>query len=421
MLKSLSSLFTHLFVLPCCVALAQSPKPETYENTADTAKTATYDLADTADLPQVHVIELKNADAKELSESFGKIFDTNIKSGQLAIVGDSRAKRLVVRATDQIYRDVQDLIQILDMPSPPNEVAVVASSATAASQPFGIAEASAGDNESIRRIGQQIKDSAKDPSRVASLQKLLQEAVQRDFEDQQRELRTDLSKLRLKMDSLEALLEKRETQKNSIILRRIQNILNSEESGPLPTKDPYFIAPATRHPVEAKGRTSPFHTNISLDPSSFADEITVILQAELQGEDGMQIVLDGKPTSLSTTVPFQLSNTADKVEFEIASNSNNRAFVAVKLECVQASEEFWKRIVLEKIRLNISQDELERVSGNQMITKCIYLPKEPGKGLTWLVWDQVDAGVDVREKSKELGQPVVTMTLTRLSTSGTLR
>lgn len=410
----LKSILLHLALLPACLAYTQNAQTDSPNKVPEATNPSP---VDNAALPQVHLLRLKHSDAKELADSLEKIFEENINAGQLAIVGDARANRLVIRASDRVFVDVRNLVEELDMAEP-------AKTSTAQSQPGTSTPAPIVNEEleSLRRIVQAIKDSGNDPNMPFRNQ--LVDAVQRDFDKQQQQLRTELAELRTKLSSLQMMLEKRDSERNSICLKRIQTLLSGQATEQKPTTNPLFRDPSITEPLsppspmakqERSARSTPFHTNISLDASTIADEITTILQADLLGEEGMQIFLDGKPTSLATTVPFQLSNTANRVEFEVASSRDKRAFVAVKLECEQASEDFWKRIVLEKIRLTVKRDELDRVSTNQMITKCVYLPKQPGKGLTWLVSDQVEPGVDLREKSRELGQPVVTMTITQSS------
>ncbi len=348
----------------------------------------------------VHLVQLQYAEAKDLAESLQKLFDESIKWGKLVILSDTRGNRLIIKSDDQDYEAVRKLVQQLD-------VAVPAKSSPVQSQPLATYASPAvhAAQETQRRIIQAIKDSANDPAKSQSLRDQLLKAVQSDFAEQQQQLQADLVQLRAKIESLQALLEEREAQKNAICLKRIEAILAAPADARQSESNPLF---------KESHEATRLRTNANLDAARIPPGIDAILQGELTAEDGIQVKLNGELASLSRGISFQISNLDNQTEFEVTSRNGNRASLKIKLECAQASEDFWKRILLERVRLKVTQTDVDMAASSQMVAKCLYLPKEPGKGLSWIEASLIGPGVDIREEAKEFGDPVVTMTLTRL-------
>ncbi len=224
MSRTLCWLLISLSLLSCRATFAQSLTSETADRQVELGNSA---KARTTELPDIHLIDVKHADPIELSEGLSKIFDANVKAGQLAIFCDSRAKRLVIRSSDEDFSALRGLVEKLDTPSQADEHAATVSSLPTKSESPNF--------DTYWRVLRQIKDPSIETSGAKTLLEKVHEAVRRDFESQQQELHAELARLRTKMDSLEALLEKRKAQKNAIIGRRIQAFLQTV--GTLPDKN----------------------------------------------------------------------------------------------------------------------------------------------------------------------------------------
>ncbi len=418
MKSSLKSFMLLLPLVPCTIAFPQEPRrvfesPDAAFSRPATTEPITETLRGSTASPPIHLIELKHAHLTDVAIGLEKLFDSYVKSGDLVIVGDTRANRLVIRANDQIFVEVRNLVEQLDVagPAPPS----IELSQPSSSNAFPTVEEGV---EWRQQIIQAIKNSANDPIKSKSLRDQLIDAVQGDFSKQQQQLQSELDQLRKKIDSLQTLLEKREAQRNAICLKRMEAILSGQAAGWQSAGEPQdvnpLLLPDSKQANKPSQRAMPLKTNVQkIAAATFPDEITTLMQVELSGEEGLQVTVDGKTIPLNGSMPFLLSNRTTQVQFDISTSDGKHAIVSVQLECENASDDFWKRIALERIRLPMTRDDIVSVAGNRMIKKCVYLSKEPGKGLAWLEWGQVDAGVDIREKSRQLGDLVLTMTMTR--------
>ena len=521
-----------------------------------TIKPQPSDVVEPADLPAVRVVIPKRTPVKIVESALEKLFDTQIESGELKFTVGHTSNRLVVRSSDELWKRIIELVDLLDVsaetPLPGDAMSNAQSQKTPSSSP-----PLSGEQNALLRLLREIKNPDNDASTVQSLRQSLASNVERDFVAQQNELRAELTKLRERMDSLAALLEKREAHKTQICQKRIDALLSAEtesefsdparrnfqdpstsqNSKPTAGKandrldspadagwqhsyggsqevDAYFrdlaeyiksnpksskllhliiinkasdeairagVGPrkqelskhlaaqdalssngsenklaesllnalgiienegrrqletrlandqdptlssfenygnplaASANPTWKPQRRTPLRSNISLSGDGIDEEITTILQAELTGEAGMQVILKGKPASLTTSLLFQIDNRSGRVEYELWSGEEKRITARIQLECQEAGQGFWERLYLTKILLNITQEEFNRVAFGQLVTKAVYLPQEAIKGPTTLVSYEEEPGTDVRQKAKQLGMPIVTMVLSNQS------
>jgi hypothetical protein len=145
----------------------------------------------------------------------------------------------------------------------------------------------------------------------------------------------------------------------------------------------------------------------------FSEKGTSMIQARVTCEDGIRAIDgDGAPRK---DVQTQFENVDEKERFDLVAQDGTRATVLMQLECKKASSEFWKGIVGKVVQLDVSKDDMERISKNEMVTKVVLLPMaDNGFGSPQvLVSNRVDPGIDIRVEAKRRGQPILSMVLTR--------
>jgi hypothetical protein len=381
-------------------------------------------LARSVETPDsIHLIELKYANAKEIEAALTKIYDTKTTSGELVIVVDSRSNRLIFRTSDQLYVKIRELVSELDKDSPVESSTAISISGnplvadplvsspwTPNSLPTVASKASSQFSE-YRAL---LLAAKGDSNELKSIRDAMASTVKQEFVMKQKELRSELDALRIKMDSLESLLTKREAMKEQICLKRMDSLLAGK---PLPgwslLNEPLLDQNVPVQSFFTPKRQSHLNSNVSLTGDGIAEEITSILQASLTCDEDIKVILGGKAKPISTGITFQINNVTGGVEYELLTRDGKHLAVNLKLECKDAKQDFWERITGDDIRINIKKDEIERVLGTQMVVKTVYFPTESGAAMNTLVSYQMEPGTDVLEKASQLGQPILTMRLSQ--------
>ncbi|MCA9193388.1 MAG: serine/threonine protein kinase [Planctomycetales bacterium] len=147
-------------------------------------------------------------------------------------------------------------------------------------------------------------------------------------------------------------------------------------------------------------------------------EIESTITVDLTGDAGIDWLFSESPLKREPLgYPFCLNNVECRnggtSSWPLIDSENRRMVLRARMECAEASDAFWNRILGVSIGIHISKTDFDLINDGQDITKVIYLPQDPANPevLQSMASSEEGADLDILEEASKLGQPVISFRL----------